>query len=256
MNKEDFFTNGFSKEFKVELGENLTFLQDKIYNITKNLLVSHDADLSLAEKLNLPFKEIPEDEFWSEIMREINNSNELLNLINCQGVVNIFKKIFIEPERFTISTFRARIPNQRRVIYNWHQDEGTWYLSNNSEVTNKYSATMWLSINGSNLTNSIQLIKGSHISKLFNHSFVKGQGYFKAENLNIFENAKIYTVETKISEAVLFHPLTLHRSVENLSDKVDMYPRYSIDIRYYDKSQKLSYKTDTKFKLKKILNIK
>jgi len=37
--------------------------------------------------------------------------------------------IFDEPCRFEISAFRARLPDEKRVIYNWHQDEGTWFLS-------------------------------------------------------------------------------------------------------------------------------
>ena len=40
--------------------------------------------------------------------------------------------------RFEICTFRARIPNQSRVIYNWHQDEGTWFLSKNKNLQNKF----------------------------------------------------------------------------------------------------------------------
>ena len=54
-----------------------------------------------------------------------------------------------------------------------------------------------------------------------------------------------------MSEAVIFHPLTLHRSVVDSGDKINLYPRYSIDIRYYEKDIKLNYKTSLLFKLKK-----
>ncbi len=253
MDYENFFKLGFVNEFNVEINKEITLLQQKIYDLTQNIIIDHDTNLNLIEKIKLPFKEIPSEKIWSELMNEINSSNELKNLINSKGIYSVFKNIFKNPEIFEICTFRARIPNQKRVIYNWHQDEGTWFLSKNKKINNKFSATMWLSINGSNYNNSIQLVKGSHNGKLFNHSYVDGQGYFKAENLNIINNSNIYNVKTSPSQAVLFHPLTLHRSVPNAQDKPDMYPRYSVDIRYYDKSSKLDYKTTLLFKLKKLI---
>ena len=53
---------------------------------------------------------------------------------------------------------------------------------------------------------------------------------------NAIDEALIYTVNVKESEAVLFHPLTLHRSVAQNTQTINMRPRYSIDIRYFDKN--------------------
>jgi hypothetical protein len=251
VNKE-FEYNGFLREFHVELGPLLKDLQEKVYAFTKTILIDHDRDLEIEKKIILPFKEIPSQKFWSDFMNDINNSEELNNLVSSLQIKNAFKKIFSNPIKFDICAFRARVPNQNRVIYNWHQDEGTWFLSKNKNLHKKYTATLWLSVNGSHEKNSIQLIKKSHKNKLFNHSFIDGQGYFKADNINI-NNQDIYTVNTKISEALIFHPLTLHRSVTSQDDFTDMYPRYSIDIRYYDSEAELDYKTNLKFKIKKLL---
>ena len=183
-------------------------------------------------------------------MNEINNSNELKNLISSKEIINVFKKIFKNPIKFDICTLRARFPGQKRVIYHWHQDEGTWYLNNHNDITNKYPTTLWFSINGANKQDSIQLVKKSHKHILYNHTFIKGQGYFSAKLKEFkLDDNLICTVETNPSEAVIFHPLTLHRSVPYSTNKLR--PRYSIDIRYYDENEKLNYKTNFLFKLKK-----
>ena len=252
MINKNFEKDGFLKEFHVELGDTLKKLQERIYSLTKKFLIDHESNLAIEKKINLPFKEIPSKNFWSIIMNDINNSLEFDNLVSSPSIVQSFKKIFIKPIKFDICAFRARIPNQSRVIYNWHQDEGTWFLSKNNNLKNKYAATMWFSVNGANEKNSIQLIKGSHHSKLLNHSYVEGQGYFSADGVSV-KNREVYTVKTNISESVIFHPLMLHRSVINEENKPDMKPRYSIDIRYYEEGLNLDYKTSLQFKIKKFL---
>ena len=182
-------------------------------------------------------------------MNEINSSEELENLVSSKEISNA-QNNFQNPVRFDICTFRARLPGQKRVVYHWHQDEGTWHVSKKN-LQNKLTATLWFSINGANKNNSIQLVKYSHKKKLYNHTFVNGQGYFNAKINSEPDKDLIYTVNTDISEAVIFHPLTLHRSVVDSDDRIDLYPRYSIDIRYYEKDIKLNYKTSLLFKLKK-----
>ena len=252
MTNKNFNDEGFLKEFDIELGDTLKKLQKRIYLLTRELLVEHKQELAIEKKITLPFKAIPSKNFWRIIMNDINNSSEFHNLVSSPLILQSFKKIFKKPVKFEICTFRARIPNQSRVIYNWHQDEGTWFLSKNKNLQNKYTATLWFSVNGANKKNSIQLVRGSHKNKLLNHKYVDGQGYFNADGVDV-KNHEIYTVKTNISQAVIFHPLLLHRSVINDTDKPDMYPRYSIDIRYFDKGSKLYYKTNLKFKLKKFL---
>lgn len=248
-----FLERGFTEVKKVKFQNNeLINLQKLIYSLTKNQLVDHSQELSIEKKINLPFKEIPSQLFWSKLMDNINNSNELKNLIYSQAVRDVFKLIFTDPSPYEISAFRARVPEQKRVIYNWHQDEGTWYLSSNNNHLNKFPSTLWFSINGASKEDSIQLVKFSHKKKLHNHKYVEGQGYFNIREKLLIDEKNIYTVETKISECIIFHPFTIHRSVP--ANKVSLRPRYTIDIRYFDKNFKVNNNIDLFFRIKKFLH--
>ncbi len=165
-----------------------------------------------------------------------------------------YKEIFDNPIKFKICVFRARFPNQKKVFYDWHQDEGTWFLSKNKKVLNKFPATLWFSINGANHEDSIQLIKFSHKSKLHHHRYVKDQGFFSIDENKIIDPKKIVTIETKPSQCIIFHPLTLHRSIPQ--DKLNFRPRYSVDVRYYDPDFRPNFKINILFRLKKKLNVK
>ena len=177
----NFANRGFTKIIPIQFEDELKNLQIKIYDLTKNLLENHDENLDIQDKLKLKFKRKPSNDDWSRLMGEINKSNELKELINCKPVEDAFKIIFDNPKPFEISTFRARFPEQKRVLYNWHQDEGTWYLSKKKEHLNKFPATLWLSLNGANKDEFIQLVKYSHKKKLLNHNFVSGQGFFNID---------------------------------------------------------------------------
>ena len=249
---DKFKTEGFTDIINVYFKEELKNLQSLIYFKTKSLLVKHDDDLPINEKLNLKFQKIPKNEIWTNLMNDINNSNELKELIHSKGIVSTFNKIFKNPKLFEICTFRARFPNQKKVYYNWHQDEGTWFLSKNKKLLNKLPATLWFSINGANSEDSIQLVKSSHKDKLYRHKYVKDQGFFNIDEEYFIDPKKIITIETKPSQCIIFHPLTLHRSIPQI--KLNFKPRYSVDIRYYDIDFRPSFKTDILFRLKKIFN--
>ena len=180
MVSQNYFNEGFSDVFLINIKDKLDQLQKVIYELTKEYLVDHDNTIEILERLNLSFKTIPDDKLWSKIMNQVNQSKELNNLITDKEIIKAFKSISKEPKRFPISLFRARLPGQRKAVYDWHQDEGTWYLSNDNNITKKYPTTLWFSVNGSNQNNSMQLIEKSHNSKLYEHNNVEGQGYFKA----------------------------------------------------------------------------
>ncbi len=249
--KQSYFNKGFSNVFLINIKDKLDQLQRIVYDLTKEFLIDHDNTIDILERLNLPFKATPGNKLWSEVMNQINQTKELNNVINDKEIIKAFKTIFKEPKRFPICFFRARFPSQQRVLYDWHQDEGTWYLNNQNDITKKYPSTLWFSINGSNQNNSIQLIEKSQNGKLYDHSYVEGQGYFKAKfDHTKIQDSSIHTITTKPSEGILFHPLTLHRSVPAISG--DLKPRYSIDIRYYDSAAQIKIKAAWNFKIKKI----
>ena len=247
----NFITRGFTDNLFVNFNDELKKLQKLIYINTKSYLVDHDENLSIEKKINLSFKEKPSNELWSELMRIINKSDELSEVINSKSIVEVFKVIFKDPKPFKISTFRARFPEQKRVFYNWHQDEGTWFLSKNKDVQNKFPATLWLSLNGADKNDSIQLVKYSHKKKLFNHEYVNGQGYFNIKKKFFIDSKDIFTVEAKASEGIIFNPLTIHRSVQK--NNLTLRPRYTIDIRYYDYNIADKFSVDLIFKIRKLI---
>ena len=251
--KELFFERGFTNNIKVELGQKLTQLQSLVYDLTKDLLIEHDSNQPIKQKIKLPFKTVPRGDSWSKIMNTVNESIQLKDVISSDEIKNTFKRIFSKPVLFEISAFRARFPEQSRVLYNWHQDEGTWFLSKKKNVTEKFPATLWLSINGSDEKNSIQVVGKTHKLKLFNHQWVDGQGFFKINNINkMIKEDDIHTVKTEESECLIFHPLTIHRSVP-VSENIDLRPRYSLDIRYFDDNLSIKkVNVDFRVKLKKI----
>ena len=74
---QNFIDRGFTNIFEIDVQKELASLSNLIYQNTKNYLVDHDSDISLNEKLNLNFKEIPSSDIWSKLMATINESEEL-----------------------------------------------------------------------------------------------------------------------------------------------------------------------------------
>ena len=254
MMDHNFLERGYTEIFKINFANELKNIQELIYSLTKELLVDHDNNLNIEQKLRINFKEIPSENFWKNFMAKINISDEIKKLIHSQTTREAFKIIYKNPQPFVVSIFRARFPGQEKALYGWHQDEGTWYLSKNIDAHNKFPATLWLSINGADANQSLELIKYSHKKKLFNHKFSNEQRFYVLKTKKKFLNIKdIFNVETKASECFIFHPLVIHRSV--ISDKLNMRPRYSIDIRYFDKEFKPKFSIEYPFKIKKILKI-
>ena len=248
---KDFIRDGLTKIINIDDKKGLIKVQKLIYTETKLFLIDHEEEINFEKKINLKFKKIPTKSEWSRIMSKVNNSIELRDFINSDSIKNAFKIIFKNPRPFSISTFRARFPNQNRVIYNWHQDEGTWFLSKNKIHLNKFPATLWFSINGANIEDSIELIKFSHLQKLFYHEFVNGQGYFNIKDELKIDSKNLIKLKIKPSQCVIFHPLLIHRSAP--SNHISLRPRYTIDIRYYDKKYNPKYKIDFKFRIARLL---
>ena len=137
---------------------------------------------------------------------------------------------------------------------------GTIKDSNNNPIQN---VNIYSDINGVS-TNEIgsftltcvsdELVTISHIS--YSDIILKAKDIpsliiMKSRNINSDE---IITIETKPSECVIFHPLTIHRSVP--VKKISLRPRYTIDIRFFDKEFQPKFKTDFSFRIKKFFNIR
>ena len=257
MNKHStsFFNLGFTEVFDTQLNNNgkLDKIKSHIYDLTKEYLVDHDSNIDLDLKLKIPFKISVDQKFLDKFLREINGDSQMNTIVTSDEVKDKFKLIFDNPIKYQICVFRALLPLNIPKSYPWHQDEGSWYLFNDEYFRNKLMGIMWLSINGSNKSNSINLLEKSHSSKrLYRHSFKKGLGYFNANIGKSLNQFSINQVETKPGEALIFHNLTLHKTSDQL-DSNKMIPRYSIDIRYFDEDKILNYNVDLLYKMEKIL---
>lgn len=58
---QDFINFGVTEVIDINLGSKLLNLQNKIYEITKEMIEDHDPGISLIEKIRLPFKSIPNE---------------------------------------------------------------------------------------------------------------------------------------------------------------------------------------------------
>lgn len=249
---EEYFDNGLTDVFSVIAPSCLVPLQNLIYTNLKSLLIDHDNDQPLLERLRLPFKRPPTPDELSAFMRSIDGSREVKDIVESAEIKEAFTKVFgsssVTP--FPISRFRAQFPNIGRSTYNWHQDEGTWYAVPVKDLAHKMPATLWLSVNGADSTNSIELIPNSHKSKLEKHTVVEGQGYFNAAVPKYMRDWPTKVISAAAGQGVAFHPLTFHRSVVNQM----LTPRFSIDIRYYcEENCNSKYGVNLQFWLKRTM---
>ncbi len=248
-----FNNQGFTHNFRVFKNPNaLDKIKQTIYDFTKNDLEDHEINLSLDQKLKIKFKKKVSLKYIDDLRRLINYSDEFNKIINDDDIKEKFGLIFKKPVLFKVNIFRSLLPTDEDVIYPYHQDESTWFLFKDNFYRNKLTGTMWLSINGANKLNSIELLKGSNKhQKLFNHKYVNNKGYFGGVlSKRFLDNHDCHQVETQPGEAIIFHNLTFHRTISNKNQHNEMVPRYSFDIRYFDKDEILKYKVDYIFKLK------
>ena len=76
---QNFISRGFTEVVNVSISKELGNIQKLIYSNTKKYLVKHEDSLSLEEKVNLNFAEIPSQKAWSELMKTINLGGERFN---------------------------------------------------------------------------------------------------------------------------------------------------------------------------------
>jgi len=243
---------GVTNLIKVDCTSELANLQSYIYDLSHHLLIDHDSSLTLLDKLQVPFKEPMKTKDWSTLMREVNDSPDspLKKLVDSAAIVEVFEKLFgSKPEKFPICAFRAAVASNQRAHYDWHQDQGTWYVTKMKKLARQMPYTFWFSVNGADSSCSVEFALKSHHLKLLFHSFVEGQGAFQAnigKDIGKFEK---FIIDAQAGEGILFHPLTLHRTIVPLT----LRPRYSIDIRYSNPNGNHWHNVQLRFLLKRLI---
>lgn len=199
-----------------------------IFQLTSHRLPDAVHERPLPERLRAPLEGASAEDF-SRLMNTVNASKELHDFVRLPAVAEGFREVLgvAEVEPFPIIRFRAQFPGLARSTYDWHQDEGTWYATRSKGLAGRLPPTLWLSVNGAEASNSIELLPGSHRRGLHDHRVVDGQGFFRAA-VEVPEESPTRRVTCAAGEGFFFHPLLLHRSVVSRAGP----PRYSIDVRY------------------------
>ena len=121
---------------------------------------------------------------------------------------------------------RPKLPGQQLTVVPWHQDSG--YFGTVSETS--LIPTAWRPLVPVDETNGcLQVVAGSHRLGVVNHYTEEREGKFLEVLDELIEESRIVTCPMELGDALVFHNLTLHRSLPHTTSEII---RWAIDIRY------------------------
>ena len=246
-------THGCTEVVRIVDESALESLQLQVWELTAHLLPDEARERPLGERLRQAFVRVPSGEDMARLMNTVQASVDLHAVRDLPDVVRSFEEVLgtdrLEP--FEVLRFRAHIPGVTRSSFSWHQDEGTWYAHRVKTLAARAPATLWLSINGADPTNSIEVIPGSHECGLAYHRHREGQGRFDALLPAAVEGLPRQRATARPGEGMFLHPLVFHRSVPSPTGG----PRYSVDVRYCAPGQPSPrYRVDWRLRLRRHLS--
>lgn len=121
---------------------------------------------------------------------------------------------------------RPKLPGQQLTVVPWHQDSG--YFGTVSE--DSLIPTAWIPLVPVDETNGcLQVVAGSHRLGVIDHRTEEREGRFLEVLDELVDDSRIFTCPMEIGDALVFHNLTLHRSIPHTTSEI---VRWAIDIRY------------------------
>lgn len=121
---------------------------------------------------------------------------------------------------------RPKLPGQQLTVVPWHQDSG--YFGTVSE--DSLIPTAWIPLVPVDETNGcLQVVAGSHRLGVIDHRTEEREGRFLEVLDELVDDSCIFTCPMEIGDALVFHNLTLHRSIPHTTSEI---VRWAIDIRY------------------------
>ena len=121
---------------------------------------------------------------------------------------------------------RPKLPGQQLTVVPWHQDSG--YFGTVSETS--LIPTAWIPLVPVDESNGcLQVVAGSHRLGVVDHRTEEREGRFLEVMDELIENSRVVTCPMELGDALVFHNLTLHRSLPHTTSEV---VRWAIDIRY------------------------
>ncbi len=243
--RSSLLANGYipNKSYFKDFAE-LEEMRKVIFHYLKPYLKYESEKLSLADKISseLVKKKKIDLNVLSELRKEVRALAENLN--NSIKSKNIFKKI-LNTESIKPCTgfhdFRFNLSQDYKISTGWHQDCETSFIEGKDYWRN-LSCTAWIALSNANKKNSIFIlprknnsfyIYPQHYGKIGNVDYRKKTLEQIDANLNM---KNVYAVDVKAGECVFLDSFVLHRTIPGKS----IFPRFSIDIRYYDYNTDLS----------------
>ena len=217
-------------------------------------------------------KELQPQNPSSLIGNKISNLKSLRDLYLSSELIHIFEKILggkvsawtDNPERV-----RTILPGVKTIVAGGqmvstatptHQDHFFFRLKgHNGEFTEEAPFyTAWIPLSDiDELTGGLTILKNSHQFGFFQHYYRNGEllgvpsngtdlekllksgAYSVAGNATCMNNSEWIRSNYKVGDAFIFHRLTLHRGLPNISDKI----RLSADFRYQKKNTPTTWKS-------------
>jgi len=192
----------------------------------EQLLAVMDAGLDYFQPLDisLPIADFPPDvpmhtsRAVFEIMRHARVLDAVEALIGPEITSNPIQHVRIKPpmNRVSVAENRAHI-----VRTDWHQDRAVAM----EQADRTRMVTLWLAITDATVDNGcLQVIPGSHRQDMLVHCPQRQLGIPS----QLIDDKAAKALPVKAGGAILFHPLTIHSSLDNRSDAI----RWSFDLRY------------------------
>jgi len=248
--------NNFSRETIIKKGylevsnyfvgfKELEKIREVIFEYLKKYLLYESENLSLAEKISSGMKgeAVPD-----KILKDMRD--EVIKLVYSFTIHNETRKIFekiMGHQDIDICEgfldFRANIPSLKKIPTGWHQDVETSFVENKN-YWKHFSLTSWVALSNAYKENSIELIpKKENLFKIYPQHYGRIGGFDYANkplreiDKELNEDNK-YVVECKFDQCVFIDSFILHRTVPNYSNR----PRFSMDIRYFDRTKNIKNK--------------
>ena len=227
--------DAIKNEYSVVLAElcdlwiGLGYLEARVksLNFYQQLQAIIDAGLDYFQPLDisLPLEDIYSDTpiHLGTAVFDMMTNNHLLDtvesLIGPEITSNPIQHVRIKPpmNRVADGEGRAHI-----VKTDWHQDRAVAL----EEADKTKMVTVWLAINDATVDNGcLQVIPGSHRESMQPHC---PQSHQLGIPEKVIDVNRTKALPVKAGGAVLFHPLTVHSSLDNISEEI----RWSFDIRF------------------------
>lgn len=140
------------------------------------------------------------------------------SLIGAELSSNPIQHVRIKPPQNLVSVAEVR---SFITSTDWHQDRATTL----EEADNTQMVTAWVAMTDATLENGcLQVIPGSHRGDMKQHCPLPQLGIPDS----LINNQRAQPLPVKSGGVILFHPLTIHGSLNNESDSI----RWSFDLRY------------------------